>query len=365
MQFLINNTGEIPMANSEHENLLEQDVEQWNQWREQNPEIIPDLSGSAFSDPDFWGANLQGANLAGANWHGAKLGPANFGGADLSDAVFVDADFNRADFTGANLRRAKLLMANLTMANLTGAQLQEADLSGSLLVRSNLSGADLRGAKLFSVNLTETNLQGAHLTGCSVYGISVWNVDLTETTQEQLIVSGPGEPVVTVDNLEMAQFVYLLLNNKKIRDVIDTITSKMVLILGRFTTERKQVLDAIRDELRRRNYTPVVFDFDIPANRDITETVSTLAHMSRFIIADLTDAKSIPQELMAIVPDLPSVPVQPLLQTGKDEYSMFEHFRRYPWVMKVFEYVDTASVIAALPTHVIDPAEAKAKEMAR
>jgi hypothetical protein len=88
-------------------------------------------------------------------------------------------------------------------------------------------------------------------------------------------------PEITVDNLEVAQFLYLLLDNKNIRRIINTITSKVVLILGRFTPERKAVLDAIRDELRKRDYLPVLFDFEKPSSRDITETVSTLAHMAR------------------------------------------------------------------------------------
>jgi hypothetical protein len=53
------------------------------------------------------------------------------------------------------------------------------------------------------------------------------------------------------------------------RDVIDTITSKAVLILGRFTDERKAVLDALREELRKRDYLPILFDFAVPALRDV------------------------------------------------------------------------------------------------
>jgi len=67
----------------------------------------------------------------------------------------------------------------------------------------------------------------------------------------------------------------------------------VVLILGRFTDERKAVLDALREELRKRDYLPILFDFDVPARRDITETMSLLARMARFVVADITDAKSI------------------------------------------------------------------------
>jgi hypothetical protein len=58
--------------------------------------------------------------------------------------------------------------------------------------------------------------------------------------------------------------------------------------------ERKVLLDAIRERLRTKNYSPVVFDFEKPMTRDPTETVMTLAGMAKFVIADLTDPKSIP-----------------------------------------------------------------------
>jgi hypothetical protein len=82
-----------------------------------------------------------------------------------------------------------------------------------------------------------------------------------------LILTPDFAPEITVDNIEVAQFIYLMLNNQKVRDVIDTITSKAVLILGRFTDERKAVLNALREELRKRDYLPILFDFDVPATR--------------------------------------------------------------------------------------------------
>src|SRR5206468_792220 len=102
---------------------------------------------------------------------------------------------------------------------------------------------------LMCTQMVKTNFNGANLSDCKVFGASAWDVQLEGTKQMNLVVTHPNHPAVTVDNLEVAQFIYLLLHNEKIRHVIDTITSKAVLIRGRFTAERKRVLDAIREEL--------------------------------------------------------------------------------------------------------------------
>jgi hypothetical protein len=72
-------------------------------------------------------------------------------------------------------------------------------------------------------------------------------------------------------------------------------------------------------------------------------------------------ARSVPQELERIVPDLPSVPVQPILFASANEYGMFEHFKRYPWVLKIHRYNNIDDLLKSLGEKVIAPAEEKAK----
>lgn len=353
------------LANPEHLAKLKEGVEAWNQWRRQHPEIRPDLSKADLGKADLIKVNLTWADLQEANLDGASLDCGDLVGANLHKASLFEASLRTTHLSDVNLSDANLLRANLRAVDLSRGNLSASNLRAANFREACLSHADLRGADLRRATLVESNLEGANLAGCYVYGISAWNVRLEGAIQSNLVITPADESPIQVDNLEVAQFIYLLLNNERIRSVIDTITSKVVLILGRFTPERNVVLDAIRDELRKRDYLPVLFDFEKPSSRDLTETVSTLAHMARFVIADITDAKSIPQELMAIVPDLPSVPVQPLLLASQREYAVFEHFRRYSWVLKEVIYDDQPTLLADLSEKVIAPAEAKAKELAR
>lgn len=326
------------MANEEHLRILRQGVEVWNRWRKENPDIRPDL----------FEANLRDAKLIGADLTDAKLTWADLIGNDLTDA-----DLSWANLGGTNMAAAKLRGAKLIGADLTWANLIYADMSGADLSESNLSGSQF----------VETKIEGVKFTGSRVYGISVWRLEGVPKDQSNLIITRDDEPIITVDNLEVAQFIYLLLHSPKIRDVIDTIARKAVLILGRFTDERKTVLDAIRDELRKQDYLPIVFDFDGPASRDTEETISILAHLSRFIIADITDPRSVPAELAHVVEKLPSVAVQPLMLSSDYEYELFKHIKRYPWVLPVYHYDSQDTLLANLKERVIDPAEAKAREL--
>jgi hypothetical protein len=195
------------------------------------------------------------------------------------------------------------------------------------------------------------------------YQVSAWNSKLRSTEQRDLIITTRLGAVITVDDLRIAQFIYLLLEYKQIRDVLDTITAKAVLILGSFTDERKQILDAMRDELRGAGYLPILFDLAELANLYQTETLMTLVGISRFVIADVTDVYGLPQEMDAIVTRLSSVPIRPIVQSGAREIALLEELKSYPWVIDTYEYQDTPQLLAALADEVINPAEAKVAEL--
>jgi uncharacterized protein YjbI with pentapeptide repeats len=340
------------MADKAHLKVLLEGVPAWNTWREEEPTIQPDLEGADLEDKHLSDVDLHAADLS-----EARLGWATLARANLRGAILVRANLRRSDLCGADLEGANLRWANLTGADLGRTNLRNADLQGVDLSEARLPEANLSGANLARTICVRTVFERADLSGCAIYGIAAWDLAIGGAVQADLRITPDGEQAITVDDLEVAQFLYLMLHNKKIRQAIGTVAKKLVLILGRFTPERKLVLDALRNCLRARGYLPVVFDFDRPEGRDLTETVSTLAHLARFVIADLTAAKSVPHELARIVPHLPSVAVQPLIHEGDDEYAMFEHFQRYPWVLSTYRYQSVQDLVATVQERIIEPAE--------
>jgi uncharacterized protein YjbI with pentapeptide repeats len=323
------------------------------------------LQGAFLRGANFREANLSEANLHKALFNEADLGFANLAGANLKEGVLSEANLHMANLHMANLGRAHLVSARLTSANLRGADLSLADLHGANLNRADLSRADLRGADLSEALLVETKLANAVLNGCRIYGISAWNVMLSEgTKQRDLVITAPRESAVTVDDLEVAQFVYLLLRNDKIRRVIDTVGKKGVLLLGRFTEGRIAVLDRLRDELRKRGYLPIVFNFDKPETKDFTETVRLLAGLSKFVIADITNPKSAPLELQATVPEI-MVPFRPIIEEGEKPFAMLQDLwsKHRDWVFEPIYYSSVDALIASLDEKIIRPAEARFVEL--
>ncbi len=201
------------MADPEHLKILNQGVKAWNQWREDNPEVIPDfrkaklreavlseanLSEADLSEADLFRTTLRGANLSGtilreamlmdANLHKADLSKAdlrwanlckaNLDGANLTKTNLRGATFNKATFSGANLTEANLDNENLCEANLRHANLANANLSGAHFIWADLSYANLTGAILSEANLSGVHLFLANLSGADLSGADLSEADL-------------------------------------------------------------------------------------------------------------------------------------------------------------------------------------------
>jgi hypothetical protein len=339
---------------AQHVTELKQGVQHWNKWRLDHPEVRPllfdtdlrreatglaDLDGIDFANANLIASNLSGVQLINANFH-----EANLGGADLSRAILEGANFCRSD-----------------------------------LYATNLSHAKLRGANLQGTQMAMTMLNDAQLIGCKIYGMSAWDVAVKGLDQGELVIvyrrdsSSAGadilsrqldESTIIVDDIETAQFVYLILNNPKISRAVDSLTSKIVLILGRFTAERKAVLDKVREALRRLNYVPVLFDFRQPDSRNITDTVRLLAQMSLFVIADVTDPSSSPFELEN-VDKATNVPVQTIVLHPHDPFSMFWDLRNRnrDKFLVPFSYRDPQHLLESLEEKVVAPSLAASRAL--
>lgn len=363
------------MANKKHLEILKQGGERWSIWRKENETITPNLRNADLRGADLqWNnlnhTDLRDADLRGADLRRATLYEANLTGANLSEADLSNAFLFKADLSDANLSKANTSGADLTCANLTGSNLRGAQMYDVDLECANLTGADLTGANLSCADLVETNFTQATLTGCRVYGASAWNVTLVDAVQKDLFISAGrgGEPELTVDDLEVAQFIYLMVNNTKIRNAINTITSKGILILGRFSDpQRKAVLDGLREKLREFNLLPIVFDFDRPTDKDFTETVQTLAGMCMFVIADLTNPKSTPWELGATVNQckIPFVPIIDVSVDPRPFAMLVDAQNSFHWVLKTLGYKSKEQLLDGdnLKKHVINRALAKREEL--
>lgn len=406
------------MANAGHIDLVRDRVERWNDWRRRNTRVVPDFSGADLSELNLAGANLAKADLAGACLAGANLSGASLARAKLFRADLSQADLSRASLFKANLSQADLALANLNGADLSGAlliksnlsgasligaclkganlgqaslfrarlpravlreaslfksdlseaDLSEADLEGANLQEAILERADLRAARLANANLCfaallRTNLRGAVLDNCAVHGISLWETDLADAEQRDLDIMPPQQPILSVDSLPTAQLVGLLLDHERSRADVFSVTLNTVLIIGRFTAERQAVLAAVKAALRRGGYAPLVLDFHRPGSGDKAEIVKSLGRISRFVIADLSEDLRIAETLDAVVHFLPSVPIQPIGQTGREGQMAEHHFSKYSWVLPLWRFRDPDDLAARFGPEVVAQAERKAAEM--
>lgn len=349
------------MADENHIAILSKGVKAWNEWRHANPDVVPDLAEADLRGKVLRGVNLHSANLV-KTLLTAELKRSGERTTDLRDADLTQADLSLADLYLADVRRANFHKATLQLTQLQDADLRDTDFTEAHLHGANFLHADLRGADfsrshLFGALLIRPRVDGAKFSGCTVFGVCAWELYGEPSEERGLVLSGSfDQSPITVDSLELAQFLHLLLNNRTLRSFIDVVTSKTVLILGNFKPLRKALLDQIREFLRRKGFVAIMFDWDKPSNQDVSETVMLLAQMSAFVVADLTDPRSVPHELQMIVPNV-CKPVLPLVQRGQTPYGMFEGLKKFPWLLPPLEFGDFNDIAEEFESRLLDMIE--------
>ncbi|QOR36315.1 pentapeptide repeat-containing protein [Clostridium sp. 'deep sea'] len=338
------------MKNQKNFKVFREGKVKWNKWRTENPAIKPNLRNYNFYNEKEHIEKYEMFHLEGYNFD-----ETNFSEATMRDGTFLDCTFGYAsmnfidvcyaNFINCKFKNVRMRVSKLGSTTFENCSFESVDFSYCSAKETKFLNCKLVNCNMSYINFVKTDFSNSSLLNCRVYGISSWDLVLKNTIQRDLIITdNEDENPITVDNIEMAQFLYLIINNANLRFVLETLTTKTVLILGRFTQKRITILRKIKSELRKYNYVPILYDFNGPSTIDITETVQVLASMSKYIIADLTDAKSIGHELKTIVPNNPSVIVQPLILEGEREYSMFEHFTKFPWVLGIKKYKDESII---------------------
>jgi len=333
---------------------------EWNAWRERARRVEPDL---------------RRANLAGLKLNLLDLEHARLEGADLTSSWLRKA-------AHADLRRTRLFATDLSGADLRGAKLNEARLQNTLLTDADLFKADLRGANLVNCTLNRAILKGADLRGALVWGASVWDTDYDETTKQTglYLVWEGMDPIddydwralrrtgnsIRVDHLDLVHFMSLIMRRREsLGDLFKEASSKIVLLLGRFTGKYGSILESLQQALEQLGYAAVRFDFEPTEDRDTIETIATLAGLAKFIIADFSDARSAPLEAQRIIPDF-AVPFIPILHTKTEPISMFSALqKKYSWVLPTFVYEDEAHLLRSLKKQIVAPAEKACRRLRR
>lgn len=186
-------------------------VSAWNQWREENPEILPNLSGAYLRRAHLNAMDLRKADLSGADLWKADLSGANLDAADLKTANLYAAHLSGADLSGADLTGTSLIGANLSGANLTNADLKTANLCRTDLGEANLNSADLWGADLRGANLTK-----------AMIGLTIFGRNDLSTTEGLNTVQHSGPSSIDVNTIFMSKgkIPYVFLRGAGVPEVL-------------------------------------------------------------------------------------------------------------------------------------------------
>jgi uncharacterized protein YjbI with pentapeptide repeats len=188
------------MAKEEHLKILDKGVGEWNNWRKNNPDLVPDLMKTDLEGKDFRKINFSKTNLNGVNFRLSNLGWANL----------IDAELNGIDFLGtslisADLSRSEIIGSEFFGANLWNANFTSTGLFSSIFWRTGFKKTIFRNSHFSEVVIADCDLREAlDLDTVSHFGPSTIGIDTILRSEGNIPISflkGCGVPEKVINTL--------------------------------------------------------------------------------------------------------------------------------------------------------------------
>ena len=159
------------MASPIHVDLVKKGTKSINDWRENNPNLILDLSGAKLEH-----INISHANLAPVCLSKAKIKLSNLIKVDMKKCNLANINILSSILLGANLFEANLSNSKIYSSfcdslNLSKANISKSDFSFSYFTHSNFNGANLSEIQCFesgfsAADFANSNLNGSNMSYC-------------------------------------------------------------------------------------------------------------------------------------------------------------------------------------------------------
>lgn len=346
-----------------------------------NNEVVRDTNLSG-------GALLMACRFENVIFEQVNLEQATFLACRFRSCHFRDCNFGKAAFVGCRLRgvtfdgkRGRLERARFEKCRLSKVLFNDMHAVGVEFIRSRLAyckfdAGKFGESKFLSNRLNRTTFHHCkmsdalfsrnYLKGCAfdavlVDGIGAWSNRMDSVSRNSQNCLLGEKSAVHVHNLETSHF-HSIVGNVGYSHLIDEMCEKCVLLLGRFTGENSETVRRLKDALHAEELLPIVFDFEGPKSRNLTETVCILAHMSKFVVADITDQKSVGHELQSIIPRL-AVPVVPIIRGDAPVFALFYDYATADSVLDLVRFASLDALSLMIKDRIVEPARSRCKQI--
>lgn len=152
----------------EQERILKKGKNYWNEWRKNNPKIIPQLAGF----------KLMGLNLSGYNFYKVNFKDTTFYGSDLTNCNFKDAICVNTEFSSAILTKALFMETVIIGCDFKLATFKETIFLDCLMENNSNLGKGIHKGRSFIDGKTfklSPDLPMSFLKGC---GLADWEYEI-------------------------------------------------------------------------------------------------------------------------------------------------------------------------------------------